>query len=251
MNLKPFHVLSLILVALLLASAPLPAADDGDDDDGGFTPRTGAPPAQRTGGASRDATASHGPTVSILAPAESVGMTGREQPVIYWYLSKATDAPVAIGINKKDRSAVLELTLDGKKEAGLHALDLGKVEEEGEKVKLEPGEVYDVAIMVATDRDQASKNPTATARITRVDPKDLSAAARKHEGDPAKLAPVYGKEGLWFDYIDALNRAIQADPKAEELRKQRDKALAAQRLVWRPDGALAEVPKGRDAGAKK
>jgi hypothetical protein len=254
MNAKLSESLRWFLLAVLLLVAGVPAAaaaGEDDEDEAEFVPRTGAPPARRTGGASRhDGDA--GPRVSVLAPANAVGLTGRERPVIYWYLSEPTDAPVEIGINRKDKSAVLELTLEGKREAGFHALDLGKLESDGKPVALEPGVVYDVAIVVAADADNPSKNPSATARVMRVDPAELSEAARKPAtaGDPAELASAYAKEGLWLDYVDALNRAVKAKPRDRALLDRRAKALAKEGLVLKPDGALTEAPdRGGNGGA--
>lgn len=250
MNAKPFELLRLFLIALLLTGAPLTAAENEDDEEE-FTPRTGTPPAKRTGGASRHLGGADLPRVSILAPAETLGLTGRERPVIYWHLSEATDLPIEIGINKQDRSTVLELTLEGKKKAGLHALDLRKLEFEGEPVKLDPGVGHEVAIAVVADEREASKNSTATARLMRVEPDALPEAAKtRDEGeDPAKVASVYAKEGLWFDYLDALNRALEARPKDEALLKKRTKLLIAEGLELKPDGTLVEASKKRDPDA--
>lgn len=252
MNAKRSDVLRLFLVALLLAIAPLAIAQDDDDDDADFTPRTGTPPAKRTGGASRHLGAADLPRVSILAPAETLGLTGRERPVIYWHLSKATDAPIEVGINK-GRSTVLELTLEGKKKAGLHALDLRKLEQDGEPVKLEFGVEYDVVVGLATDQRDPSKNSVATARIMRVDPQELPDAAKAHDDrdDAAKLAPVLAKEGLWFDYLDALNRALKTRAKNEGLQKKRAKLLSAEGLELKPDGTLVETPSKEGGDAPK
>jgi hypothetical protein len=257
MHAKPSEVLRLILVALLLAVAGggslAAGGGDGDDDEEDYTPRTGTPPSKRTGGASRNPTAADAASVSILAPAALAGLTGCEQPVIYWSLSAATEKPVVIGVNHEDRTPVLELTLEGKKEAGLHALDLGQVKFEGEPVKLAPGTVYDVVITVAADARNGSKNPIATARVMRVDPAALPEPVRSRAGTPeaaAKLLPEYAKQGLWLDYLDALNRAIEKRPADEKLLGKRTRLLKGEGLVWQRDGSVVEAPKDPSAGAK-
>ena len=239
---RPRRFLPFLLPLLLAVAIPALAQDDEDDD---FTPRTDAPPARRTGGASRDVHF-EGPSVSVLAPATSTGLTGRPQPVIYWSLSEATEFPVAVTINNnKDKAdPVLETVLEGPKKGGIHKLDVAKVADAG---KLEPGVPYEVVIEVVRDENNASKNATASARLELVGPDAVPAEAKK-EKDPAKLAAVYGRAGLWFDYLDALNAAIQANPKDKALIDRRAKALAAQRLVWKADGTIVEERAAGGAG---
>jgi hypothetical protein len=74
-----------------------------------------------------------------------------------------------------------------------------------------------------------------------VDPAQAADAAK--ESDPAKRAAAYGKAGIWFDYLDALNEAIAAKPNNEVLLQKRAKALAKQRLIWKPDGTITEERK--------
>jgi hypothetical protein len=225
------------LLASLLLAVPLRAQDDEEE----FTPRSSAPPAQRTGGASR--TENDAPAILILAPADTLGLTTREQPVIYWYLSADTKDPIEVGINDPGNleMPVLEITFKGATKAGLHKLDLSKVKHDGKAVKLQPGVKYEVALTAAGNDTAGSENPSASCRILRVDPKDLPAAAAS-EKDPAKRAAIFAREGIWFDYIDALNAAIDASPKDESLLQKRAKALGAQRLVWKNDGTITEAP---------
>jgi hypothetical protein len=225
--------------------APVLKAEEDDE----FQPRSSAPPANRTGGASRGGSSDADmPTVSILAPATTVGMTTREQPVIYWYLSADTEHPIIVALteqNKKDET--IELTLDGAKKAGLHKFDFAKLMQDGKPVKLKPGVPYEVVVDVVAKKTGGSENPNATCRIMRLDPKDAPKVA---ESDPAKQASAYAKEGVWFDYIAALNAALEKSPKDDALLQRRAKALAGQGLMWEPDGKITEKRGGKGAAAK-
>ena len=230
------------LLASLVAVAPLRAEEEEDD----FTPRSGTPPAQRTGGASR--TESKAPSVILLAPRETAGLTSREQPVVYWYLSGDTDAAVEVGINDptKLENPVLETTLKGPTKAGLHKLDLSKLAQDGKPIKLEPGVKYELVVTVLANDLSGSENPSSTCVIVRLDAKDVPKEGAT-EREPAKRAAFYAKQGIWFDYLDAMNAAIEASPKDEALTTKRAKALAAQGLMWKPDGTIIEEaskPKG-------
>jgi hypothetical protein len=171
--------------------------------------------------------------------------TRREQPVVYWILAAPTDTAIELAINDPKNLAkpVLETTLKGPHKAGLHKLDLSAAKQDGKPVKLAPGVKYDVVVEVATSANAASANPNATCKIMRLDPRETPPDAAT-EKDKAKLASVYGKQGIWFDYIDTLNAAIEANPKDESLAERRAKALAAQRITWKPDGTVTESPKG-------
>jgi hypothetical protein len=223
------------LLASLIVVAPLHAQDDEDDD---FTPRSGAPPAKRTGGASR----TEGKiTVVLLAPAESTGLTTRAAPVIYWHISGETDAPIEIGINDptKLENPVLETGIKGPHKAGLHKLELSKLAQDGKPVELQPGIKYELVVTAAVNEASGSENPSATCVVMRLDPKDAPKPG-PDDRDPARQAAFFAKQGIWFDYLDALNAAIEANPKDDALIQKRAKALAAQGLLWKSDGTITE-----------
>ena len=233
----------LVLALAALVAAPAARAQDEEDD---FQPRSSAPPGNRTGGASRSGKAGEQPppTVSLLAPAKSVGLTTRAQPVIYWYLSADTEHPVMVSLtDPAKREDTVEATIKGPTKAGVHRFDFASLKRDGgQPVKLEPGVKYELVVeVVARKGTGGSENPSATCRIMRLDPKDAAALApAEKEQDLAKRASAYGKQGVWFDYIDALNAAVEKKPGDEALLQRRAKALAAQGLAWTPDGAISE-----------
>lgn len=246
MKINPLKFIRTSIVATVICAIVIPTvvlAQAADDED--FVPRSGAPPASRTGGASRGASAAaSAANVTLLAPADTVGLTTREQPIIHWYLSADTDKPIEVAINdpKKLDEPVLETTFKGPHKSGLHKLDLSSLKQDGKPVKLAPNVKYDMVVEVVasgTGGGGASANPNATCKIMRLDPKETPAEAAT-EKDKAKLASVYGKQGIWFDYIDALTAAIAEKPKDESLAQRRAKALLAQRIEWKPDGTITE-----------
>lgn len=239
----------LSLLGICLVAAPTGVRAEDDEEE--FTPRTGTPSGNRIGGASRGPDTGEAVTVTLLAPAKTVGLTMREQPVIHWYLSGDTSKPIEVVITDPTslENPVLETTLKGEKKAGVHRLDLSKVKQDGKPVKLRPGVKYELVVEVAADEAQASQNANAACKIMRIDPKDAPAGVAK-EKDPAKRAAAYGKAGLWFDYLDAINAAIEADKDNAALVQRRAKALAAERLVWEADGRITELPEETPAGQK-
>jgi hypothetical protein len=261
----------LVIAGLVLVAPPVrgqgkaPQADaaaaDASDVESrprraAFKPKTSAPPGKRGGGASRDTSFQVGSaTVSVLAPARIVGATTQESPVIYWAISAPVKHAIEIGINGPDKSTLLEKTIPGPQAAGLHKLDLSEEKQDGKPVVLKPNVEYDVVISIVARDNASSANPTATCHIIRLDPKSpdgakaLAAAAR--EKDPAKLAGLYAREGIWFDYLEALNGAIKARPNDRALKKELAESLDAEGLKWNADGTVTEPPADSGSASKQ
>jgi hypothetical protein len=234
-----------MFVVIAAVTSNLRAAGNGDDDDGFNVPPT-APTGQRQGGGARGGPTDPAkplPSLSILSTADSVGLTSREQPVIYWYLSHDAADPIKLSVvvPKKPKPLFAQELPPGTK-AGLHKIDLATEKQDGKPVKLEPGVPYTVTVKVMTAGSGSAGDPFAQCKIVRVDA-DKAPADAARESDPAKRAAAYGKAGLWFDYLDALNQAIAAKPNDDALVQKRAKALAKQRLIWKPDGTITEERK--------
>ena len=166
------------------------------------------------------------PAAVILAPAGTVGRTIREQPVIYWLLPRATDAPIEITISRRDDHwPLLEARVKPPVSAGIHKINLAELSYKGRPVKLRRGAEYELRIVV--DEHRASRDLVATARIERVAGEVQGLA---ETGDPVEMARRFARASLWFDYLHALNTAIAADPDDAELRRMRARALSARRL---------------------
>src|SRR5687768_16247726 len=80
------------LAAPPAGEAKAPAADAAAE----FVAPPDAKAAKRLGGFATRCTDDPDLYVSVLAPAQTVGIAATEQPTVYWYVSKATDDPVEI-----------------------------------------------------------------------------------------------------------------------------------------------------------
>jgi hypothetical protein len=100
------------------------------------------------------------------------------------------------------------------------------------------------------DPEGDSKNPTASCTLVRMAPADAAKVeAKAKAADASQRAAVWGKEGVWFDYLDALQRQIEKNPKDESLLKKRTAALKAQGFVWGENGRIEEGTAGTAAPA--
>jgi hypothetical protein len=241
------------LLGIIASSAP--AAD---------APKEGAPPAKPpttrpSGGFAlkykpvvKDAPASRGwgaargqgddLRVYVLAPADFIGVTSREQPTLYWYISGPTKRMIDIAITPvDDRSAgrfpdpVLSLSLKGVEKPGLMALDLSKLKGPGGKpVGLKPGVMYKWQVEVVASESEGARNPHAECMLKRVDaPPTVKSAAT-----PADSAAAYAEAGIWYDALADLNRAIAANPQDAALRDARRELLRQHKLVEDEQGNI-------------
>ncbi len=149
--------------------------------------------------------------VAIVAPAE--GLTTRAQPVLYWYLSRHTDARIDVVVTAYDAiDPLLEVTLPSPTAAGIHAVDLAEYD-----VSLEPGRIYRWSVAVVQDEARRSNDIMTEGVIERARPSaELSSTL---EEASRRFAP-YARAGIWYDALAELRTARVASPEDPALRKQ-------------------------------
>lgn len=166
-----------------------------------YQPPLRGAPLSRVGGGTRSVQAAD-LQVEVLAP-EHTGLTVTEQPVLYWYSSKAISAPVEFSLVRPNvPEPVLEVRLEGPFEPGIHAINLGS-----HGVKLSPDTDYEWYISVVFDPAQRSNDVTAGGGIRLLAPADptrVGLAAGTVSG------PAFAQAGVWYDAIAALSAAADA-----------------------------------------
>ena len=149
--------------------------------------------------------------VAVVAPAE--GLTTRAQPVLYWYLSRDSDARIDVVLIDDDAiDPLLEITLPTPVEAGIHGLDLSD-----HGIELERGRVYRWSVAVVRDAKRRSNDIMTEGVIERVAASD--ALERSLEAEPEGFAP-YALSGIWYDALAALRSARDTSPADGELQSQ-------------------------------
>jgi hypothetical protein len=167
----------------------------------------------RVGGATRSASA-QAPSIEVVAP-ESVGLTLTPDPVLYWYLPELSKNEVGLRvISSQSDEPLLKAKLPKPKQAGLQRVRLA---DHGLTLEKDVDYHWFIAIpgnVAAHERDQF-----AGGGIARIDaPADLAA---KLGAEGADRAVVLANAGIWYDAIDALSVAIDADPKNAALVRAR------------------------------
>ena len=206
----------LAMVALSLAIAAGPTTEP--DDDIVYKPPIAGAPLARVGGGSRGATDDL-PTLAVLVP-EHAAYTTKEQPVLYWFVSKPTTVKCEISITDMSTlDTVYETSMDGVATAGIQKLDLAK-----ENVKLKPGVQYQWLVALVPDPSAPSKNVDAGGFVTRT-PVPEAISTKLGAASPVQKAALYAQQGIWFDALDELCQAIDANPGDASLHQKCAKLL--------------------------
>jgi len=203
-----------------VAQAPTEGVKKGDAPVGAITynaPLRGAP-ATRVGGGTRSA-ATKSVQLSVLAPSDT-GLTTRDKPTIYWYVSETLQKPVELTIiNNESLEAAskpaFEVTLQPPLARGVHAISL---EQYG--VVLKPGVEYQWFVALVGDAAHRSNDVIAGGTIKRVAETD-SVRSRVKEASSASRPALYASAGIWYDAVDELSKQISAQPENRDLRAQR------------------------------
>jgi hypothetical protein len=164
-------------------------------------PSRGAPGARTGGGTRGNADA---PRVAVLAP-DHVGLTTREQPMLAWYLSAETRAPIELTVIADGAVEPLAVKrLPGPMQAGIHLVDLAQ-----QGVRLEQDTTYDWYVALVLDPNARDADVVAGGAIQRrAATPQLSADLRG--GEPSYR--VLARHGIWYDSIADLSAAIVAAP---------------------------------------
>jgi hypothetical protein len=220
---KTMSIFGMLLMLVLASFSTLVSAEDAEGSivkqkaiSSGFSyrpPMRGAP-ASRVGGASRgigDATLE----LSVLAP-DHTGLTTKSQPTLYWYLSKPVNARLDVTVtNDEEIDPLLEKTIGIPESGGIQRLDLATA-----GTRLEPGIEYRWFVSITPDEEQRSNDIVASGTIEYTAP-DADLERRVAGADEREQAALFAENGMWYDAIDSLSRAIERNPDDASLRALR------------------------------
>ena len=159
--------------------------------------RPGAPSAgARVGGATR-AGGPGLPALVALVP-EHVGLTASSQPVLFFYLSGPTDTRVDFTLSDPDAvSPVVEVTLPGPLDAGIHAVRLADHD-----VELRPDATYSWFVGLVPDSASRASDVIAGGLVElRRAPEALAVEV---SGSRDGGARAYAEGGYWYDALGAV-----------------------------------------------
>jgi hypothetical protein len=170
--------------------------------------------------------------LSVLAP-DHVGLTTREQPTLYWYLSEPTTRRIEFSLtDDRHPEPLVAATLPQSAESKIRRIRLADY-----KVRLEPGVRYEWSVALVTDPERRARDTITTGAIERSPaPASLVAELRDSSNDATF---VYAEAGIWYDALDVVSEAIAARP---------SDALLAQRAALLEQVGLREIADRTRAG---
>ena len=179
-----------------------------------YRPPVRGAPASRVGGGSRG-TAEITGELAVLAP-DHTGLTTSSQPTLYWYLSEPANARLDVTVtDDRNIDPLLEQVIGIPKSAGIQSLDLAKA-----GATLKPGVEYRWFVSLTPDEKQRSNDVVASGTIEYVKP-DAALASKVASADALAQARIYAEDGIWYDALDSLSRAIAQNPNDSSLHAQR------------------------------
>ncbi|MFQ5774397.1 MAG: DUF928 domain-containing protein [Kiloniellaceae bacterium] len=165
-----------------------------------YLPPLRGAPTRRIGGATRGI-GDEGIFVTVLAP-ESTGLTSRESPTLYWYVSRAPTRQVEFALIRDDWiEPVAEVTLGRPAAGGIAGVSLSEL-----GVRLEPGVLYEWSIALVKNPLSRSTDIVTSATLLLRAP-DGGLKARLERADAEDRFALYGRAGYWYDAIELASSA--------------------------------------------
>jgi len=174
-----------------------------------------------------------GTDTSLLALVpEHAALTTHAQPSLFWFQSKPAKAKLELAlVEPKKAKPVLALTSGAANQIGIHRIKLAN-----HKIELKPDVLYEWSVAIVPDAENRSKDVIAKGVIKRISaPGDLDKKI-ENTSDTEKAA-VYAEAGIWYDALEAISNAIDAQPDDASLREQRASLL---KQVGLPEAAAID-----------
>lgn len=179
-----------------------------------YRPPLRGAPAGRLAGGSRG-NENEGPFICALAP-NHVGRTVKEQPCLYWFLSKGTELPIEFTlIDVQGIEPLLEERVPRPKKPGIQSIPLKSY-----GIRLKKGVRYEWFVSLVPDPGHRSKDDIAGGMIERSE----SSASLEEELSgigTARHPFIYAGNGLWYDALEAISDLIETNPDHPALRRIR------------------------------
>jgi hypothetical protein len=162
-----------------------------------------------------------GADTSLLALVpEHAALTTHAQPSLFWFQSKPAKAKLELAlVEPKKAKPVLALTSGAANQVGIHRIKLAN-----HKIELQPDVLYEWTVAIVPDTANRSKDVIAKGVIKRVSSPSGLDEKMEHASDTEKAA-IYAEAGIWYDALEAISNAVDAQPQDASLREQRASLL--------------------------
>ena len=192
-----------------------------------YSPPLRGMPMNRMGAATRNAS-SKLPTIMAIVP-EHTGFTIQDNPVLFWYLSKAASCSVEISlIDDSQYEPLWQSRLSLPVPAGFHRIQIADT-----GLKLNTGKTYKWFVALVTDPVHRSKDIIAGGVIERITPSE-TLKQKLSQSDPLQRVAIFAEEGIWYDTLSSISDLIDASPGDNALENIRSDLLKQVGLDFQP-----------------
>jgi len=176
-------------------------------------PLRGAPKNRVGGGVRGTGTASS--FLTVLAP-EHTGLTLKEQPTLYWYLSSPVKVSLELSIIDDERlQTLVEQRIEPSQGEKIQHIRLTELD-----VQLKPGIEYRWNVALISNLEQRSNDTVSSASIKRVSaPHDLQ--GKLSQPNPADSPGILAEAGFWYDAFEAVSELIEQHPEQTQFHQHR------------------------------
>jgi hypothetical protein len=184
-----------------------------------YKPPLRGAPAGRVGGGTRGATERESFALQVLTP-DHIGYTSKDQPCLYWFISKPTAHSVEMTITERNGvQPLFTKVIAGPAKGGIQEFCIANY-----GVHLKPEVPYKWFVALVTDKEDRSKDILAGGMIQRIEAsKSLQDKLISKESGPRYS--VFAEEGFWFDSFEAITKDITGSNSNADLIRQRTELL--------------------------
>ena len=180
-------------------------------------PMRGAPES-RVGGATRgidvQSDEERDPVATVLAP-KHTGLTVSEQPTLYWFVSNTSFVRIEVAREVEGSyRTVLRVDYPQAVASGINAFSFADY-----NMLLEVDTDYRWSLTILSGGDGEDGEMSSSGTIRRVLPHESLVTRLSQHVDVPKFYTL-ADEGVWYDAVDELSKAIAADPDDGRLRER-------------------------------
>ena len=183
-----------------------------------YRPPLRGAPIGRVGGGTRG-TGSDVPVLAAFVP-DHIGLTTREQPSLFWFLSAPTDYVAEFTlIDDQSIQPLLEKRFDPPVQAGVHRIRI-----EDSVVRLSTNTRYRWFVALIVDPRHRSKDIIAGGSMEYIGLQE-GLRARLAQAERSDVPNINAEAGIWYDALSSISDLIEKSPQDPLLQEKRASLL--------------------------
>lgn len=159
------------------------------------------------------------PGLTPLVPRNGKGSTTSAHPTFWIYLPETTASKIMLSVMEEKPNGAIkhhgQTSFPMPLQSGLISLKLPD-----EDPSLEVGKTYKWAVILVCGKNPHPNDPVIEARIERI-----NTSIPNQRENPIKKAIWFGQQGIWYDFLESLVQAKQANPNDQSVKTDWENTL--------------------------